>query len=168
MARPRIYKDPVVMTITVERWVKEFIDTAKITIPKALEDYVRATKPRDVSAAEYRIGQVMKERQMLKEDYDDDVKLYMKSRTREFEEKDKELQDEMNMLLTQKSDDMTALVEAWRGWRVAFPKIERPNPRWSDVGEPGNHEKIEFFEKKGFSVTWLDIPELWKRFEKEG
>ena len=157
MGRRREYSDPVVVTLRAERWVSEFFKINKqVKIGRALEEWINATKPRDMSAAEFHI-------KYLEEKKDREIsqhKIMIDEIQLEHEDVIKDLQKKKDILLQQKAKDLNLIRKQWPEFREAYPKVKT-----KPIGWGGDNTIEPWWGDQGIQLTYGDIHELWDEME---
>jgi hypothetical protein len=127
-----------------------------ITMGQALKEWMDAHKPRDMSAADYALIQI-------KETIERENKHHTATISQlEDEHRDRltALQAEEQLLLNQKSRDLSLVRRFWSEFRQAFPKVQkRPEP-WK-----GLMEVHVWWTEKGIGITYGGLYDIWTEME---
>ena len=157
MGRPRLYEKPVNKTIIAEEDDLEELKVLNIKPQEVWEAGVKVVKPSGMSAQEYRIRQLNREKTKIKEKYSAEILLLEETRQRELED----IQREMEALQVQKKVVEEGFDKLWEIFIKEHPQLIKQKPRW----DPNDGSIHPWWEEHGYPVTY---GRLRKKFDEEG
>lgn len=154
---PAKWVDPQTRSITSESFVFEFFRINKQhNIGKALQEWVEAHKPRDMSAADYRLLEISN----VVDRENDKTNHIIKTLRDDLGERLAALEAERKILLQQRANDISMLRKFWPEFRKAYPNCKFRPETWK-----GDMEPHPWWENKGIGITYGGLYDIFDEME---